>query len=1100
MPEPATVKAIIGRAQNQGKEYDWSGAVESYKEALSLVPERDFSGRAEVCEALGYGAYRGAMQSENQEEFRERIRQAAADYEQASKFHAESSDRLKEARVLRCNAMVAYAGYWLASSVQDKKRLISECWTLTKRALNIFEEAGEAYEHGKTYNRLSTSLDFGFFLEKDYRAREKMIKEAVEHGEKAVTFLIASGDAYELARAYVRTATYLEVSGVYFLGQSERETNFKKATGYWRKANELSEEAAMTELISVQAGPSWDWGEGTDKAMDNFKKALEYAKRSKDKFAVGCAMDFLAYHTCWRARATEDPDKRLELAKTGLQYAEDARGQYSVISFTSPSAGVIWVESPYAEHYWRLASFEANLSKRRELLEKAAEAAPEMLKRAEDSRIPDLIHYAHHVFSKILAYLARIETNPDSRKAFLEKSLEHRNEAIRIIEQLNPYHYWDLGVMQGSLANIKTDLVDLLSTPEAKNSMLQEAIINKENSINLSLKWMTLYGEEPSVSLFADLGPRQYQLGDLLNRLYELTDNKDYLPKAIKAFEDAAQTYHKLNLKSRVAECCWKEAQTHDTLGQHSRAAEGFGLASKNYLEAAERIPQLKDLYRDYGLYMQAWSEIERARQYHARQEYGSAREHFEKAAEMHKSSRKWSYLHPNFSAWAQVEQAEELSRNERTDEARNAFEEAARLFEETKKTLRNELPKIEDLDEKQMAGSMLKATDLRHEYCVARATVEEAKMLDRKGDHYSSSEKYGSAAENLEKITQRLESDEDKKEFRYIKLLLQAWQRMTQAEAEAQPTLYVEASKLFEEAKEQSPNERTKMLMLGHSRLCRALEAGARFSDTRDTVMHASAIQHLESAANYYVKAGFKDASEYVKATGLLFDAYVYMDNAKKESDPVKRTQLYTMAEKVLQTAAFSYEKAGHLGKKEHALRLLEKVKDEREIAVSLTEVLHAPIIASTTAFPAPTSTYERAVGLEVFEHAEIRASITARQKELKVGENLEMEIELVNAGKGAALLTKITETIPDGFELREKSGTYRVEDSYLNMKGRRLDPLKTEEVRLVLRPNIQGTFLFRPKILYFDENGECKSHEPQPITITVKELGIKGWLKGER
>jgi len=31
-------------------------------------------------------------------------------------------------------------------------------------------------------------------------------------------------------------------------------------------------------------------------------------------------------------------------------------------------------------------------------------------------------------------------------------------------------------------------------------------------------------------------------------------------------------------------------------------------------------------------------------------------------------------------------------------------------------------------------------------------------------------------------------------------------------------------------------------------------------------------------------------------------------------------------------------------------------------------------------------------------------------------------------------------------------------------------------------------------------DENDEYITHEPEPITVTAKELGIKGWLKGER
>jgi hypothetical protein len=256
-----------------------------------------------------------------------------------------------------------------------------------------------------------------------------------------------------------------------------------------------------------------------------------------------------------------------------------------------------------------------------------------------------------------------------------------------------------------------------------------------------------------------------------------------------------------------------------------------------------------------------------------------------------------------------------------------------------------------------------------------------------------------------------------------------------------------------------------------------------------------------LESAAKYYVKAGFQSASEYAKGTELLLDAYLHMGNAKKESDPEKKAKLYAMAERVLQTSAGSFMKAEHPEKREQVLRLLEKVKEERELAISLSEVLHAPsIVSTTTSFTSPTPTQENAVGLERFEHADIQANVITRHKELKVGENLDLEIELVNAGKGAALLTKITEIIPQGFELAEKPEMYRIEDSYLNMRGKRLDPLKMEEVRLVLKPKVQGAFELKPKILYLDENGKYKSHEPEPITITVKELGIKGWIKGER
>jgi hypothetical protein len=536
-------------------------------------------------------------------------------------------------------------------------------------------------------------------------------------------------------------------------------------------------------------------------------------------------------------------------------------------------------------------------------------------------------------------------------------------------------------------------------------------------------------------------------------------------------------------------------------LGERLNASQNFQLAASNYTSASGKIPQLKELYDDHAGYMQAWSEIEKARHYHEKQEYGLAEEHFTNASKLHGQLKKWAYLAPNYAAWAQTDHAEELSRKDSSEEALQAFEGADGLFEETRKSIQNKLGSIEDPEEKQMAEGMLKATGLRHQYCMARVAVEEAKIFDKKGDHYSSSEKYSSAAETLGKIAETVESERDKKEFGLIATLSQAWAKMTLAEAEESPSLYVEASQLFERAKELSSNERAKMLALGHSRFCGALEAGMRFADTGDEKLHTTAIQHLESAGKYYVKAGYQSASEYAKATELLLDAYSHINNAKKEADPEKKARLFAMAEKILQTSAGCFMKAEHPEKREQVLRLFEEVKQERELALSLCQVLHTPSIVSTTAaFSSPTPDQENSVGLERFENANIQANIITRQKQLKVGENLDLEIELVNAGKGPAQLVKINQIIPEGFELVEKPETCRVEDSYINMKGKRIDPLRTEEVRLALKPKVQGEFSLRPTILYLDENGKYKSHEPEPVNITVKELGIKGWLKGER
>ena len=345
------------------------------------------------------------------------------------------------------------------------------------------------------------------------------------------------------------------------------------------------------------------------------------------------------------------------------------------------------------------------------------------------------------------------------------------------------------------------------------------------------------------------------------------------------------------------------------------------------------------------------------------------------------------------------------------------------------------------------------------------------------------------------------MEHESDRQELKPIVCLCRAWQMMTRAEAEASPDLYLEASQLFDEAKENSLDEKARVLALGHSRFCKALEAGTRFEDTRDTTIYLTAKKHIEAATNYYLKAGFKTASEYAKATYRLFDAYMFTYKAQTETAPGKKAQFYQMAEKLLQASAGSYMKAKHPEKSEEVQRLHESVKEERQLAMSLAEVLHAPLIASTTAsFSTPNPIYEKAVGLERFEHAHVQANLFIQLSEVKVGENVDLEIELVNAGKGPATLVKVEDIVPAGFNVIEKPEMYRVEDSYLNMKGKRLDPLKTEGVKIVVKPRSKGTFIMKPRILYLDETGKYKSHEPEPVTITVKELGIKGWIKGER
>jgi tetratricopeptide (TPR) repeat protein len=1094
------VEEILHQAEQLEKDYDWSSAAGLYEKARSLLPQNDFLRMGEISVRLGYAFYRAAFQAESNDEFRQTLRQAILTYEKTKELHGRLNESAKAPSMLRCDAMIAYMGYWLAPEASEKKRLLGDCWHFTEDSLRASKESGKAKEYGETYNQLSASALLGFCLEWDYQARKKIIKEVEEHGEMGIKLLSTVDEPDELAKAYAKTAFALSLFAFYFLDLDEKENCVRKAQSYWTKAKEASEASARLEMLyPVHCAHDLLLGFGSEEALANVQKALEHGRRTRDKFIIGSGLDWLTYHTAWILGQIDDCDELVKGERTVIQYAEDAKRQYSVISFISPRADAFWIETIHAQIMPGYRC-ETDLGKKRDMLARAIAAGRDALAPAEASGYPYAIGSVHHQLGGTLSMLAQIESNPEEKKKLLEEALQHGNEVSRIGEPCLSLSYWDLGVIRGALAAIKCELADLARDSETKKSMLQAAILERENAIKLLVKDMSFHSEKKTAS-FPGLGRAQYSAGGWWIRLCRLTRDKEHLKKAAEAFTEALESYQKVNLTSRIAECHWKIAQAYDELDDHLTAAKDFCLASDNFKGAAEKIPQLKSFYEDHALYMQAWGEIEKARHHHERQEYGLAKEHFEKAAELHKPLKRWSYLEPNYSAWAEVENGEELSRKEQCEEAIKAFECASKLFSETKKSVQGQLGNIEDNDEKQMATGIVKASGLRKEYCNARIALEEAKILDKKGDHFASSRKYGSAAETFEKMGETLESEQERKEFRSIISLSRAWQKMMLGDAKASPESYLEASALFEQASKESNTETAGFLALGHSRFCRALEAGTRFVDTKDQVLHAAFMENLENASNYYVRAGFRTASEYAKATRLLFDAYVHMDRAQKEGDPEKKAKLYTMADRILQTAAGSFMKAEHPEKREQVLRLLEKVKEEKELALSLSDVLHAPsVISATAAFTTPTPNQENAVGLERFEHADVQANLIIRQKELRIGENLGIELELVNAGKGSALLTKVTEIVPKGFEVAEKPETCRVEDSYINLKGKRLDPLKTEEVKLVLKPTLQGTFSLKPTVLYLDENGKYKSLEPEPVTITVKELGIKGWLKGER
>lgn len=1095
------LESLLSRARNQEKEYDWPGAAQTYGNALSMIPESNPEKIGETLEQKAYANYKAALQAAGIDEFSRMADTTAGQYAIAKEAYEKAGGPESKARMDRCDGMLAFLGFIRANDAAERKRQADDSWERGMKSLDGFAAAGNGLEFCKTFNELCPSAAFASSLVRDFESRKKRMTEGLRYGEKAVAFTINFNDPSVAVRTLVLASSFWERVSYSSMGGEDPQTCHRKAVDCWQKAESLSKETVLEAIpLAWMIGDApFDANRNADNEMRAFVNSIEVVRKSVDRFLIGYALAGLSFYAFWLCFEPEDKERSDSLLRQALDYAIEARNEFSKIGFMAATHANIWVMSPFAEYYSFSAFFENDLKKKREHAQKALEAWPEHDKLAKLSGYTWFMLGADQVLGNAYFGLAKAEVDIDQKRALFEKAVHYWKKAIDVLEIWDAGTLYNLGSNHMGLAEVQAEFAEAMADCDNKARALREAIELGEKAIVEFTSGMATSSMTEDAGSHANLGWSWSRLGKRYSTLFEIVRDGKLLSHSSECFESSADEYLKAGQLARAAENLWEAARVCDSMGDHSKSSELFMRASKGYTKAVEGIPQLKEIYSDHSVYMNAWSEIEKARYYHAGQEPASAKEHYNKAGELHESTGKWSFLSTNYFAWAQVENAEDLSQRERCRESVDAFREAARLFKDSKKKLQEQLAKIEVNDEKQMVERLIDAAGSRQELCEARIALEEARLLDKEGNTGRASEKYGLVADMFAKIMQGLVTEQDRKEIELIIILSKAWKAMAKAEAESSPESYEEAAHLFDEAKNLSPGDKAKNLAMGHSRFCRALQAGVRFSDTGDLAQHDIATNDLESASKFYLKAGLKSASEYARASKLLFDAYVQTNKATNEEDHEKKAKLYSLTEKILQASASSYEKADQPGKKDQVLNLLARVQQDRELAVSLAEVFHAPDAVSTTmAFSSPTPTHETAAGLDRFEHADIQATMVARPKDLLVGEDFNLEIELVNAGRGAAQLTKVEEVIPHGFDVKEVSEKYRIEDSYLNLRGRRLDALRTEDVKVVLKPTVQGRFRLNPRIMYLDESGKYKSYEPEPVDITVKELGISGWLKG--
>jgi hypothetical protein len=1075
---------MLKKAEEQEGKYEWTCAARSHKKTLRSG-SITCSFAAATWEKIGFCYGRASRQTEDVRKFKKLGQLAVEAYKNAAKLFEREDNPQSLGKSARCNTLAEYTRSWLVSSPLEKRKALDGCRTIGRESLKAYKDAGDELSYGKMCNDLVLCLLDWFHVASDSAEMQSIALEGIDCANKAIGALSKLGSKPELLQAY----SMASLQTWYAANISEPEDKEELV----RRSLECSEKAMefsrMVDDPYCVAMANWAAALCTAFFTGKAESSLLYAKKvmeqgmiAKDNYLKGVASYLLALTTNWIVLKEEDPDRKKVGYEEIIRYAEDA------IHYLQPVSQDLLIAETYlyyAESCSALARDPgAGSADKLALLEKAVETGRKGLDHAVRSGSPDATGSTLHALSKALHFYSNLKTDEDERKTLLEEALTYRKEYCDIVERVFKSNSWIRGVGKNYEGLIKAELARVESEESKKRDLLESAASTIEEAVSQCRKSIAAL---PVPALVTATAGFEDAFAGILEESYFLNGDGRKLEKAIQIHGEAAKKFKTANMPSRAAESYWKIARNQDRLEMHREAAENFQNAFGEYTVAAGRIDHLREFYLDYATYMKAWSETEKAKLAHKNDDYATAMIHYEETANLLKSSKSWNYLSSTFLAWSHLDRAEDLSRKGRTVESIEQFRKATETFGEARQVLRTELSKIRDADEKDLAEKLTETSDLREEYCLGRIALEEAKVLDRQGDHSSSSRKYGAATERFQRAIDVAGQELDRRDLKPLACLCRAWQMMTRAEAEASPELYLEASRHFDEAKEHSFNEKAKLLALGHSCFCRALEAGSKFEATRDTASHMEATHHLESAANYYLKAGVENASEYAKATQRLFDAYVYMDKAKKELDPEKKTRYYMMAEKVLKTSASSYSKAEHSEKKEEVRRLLESVKEERQLAKSLVKVMRAPTVAaSTESFSVPAPTHEEAVGLERFKHPFVEARLMTSD-EVTVGDELDVRLDLVNVAKTSGLLVRIEDLIPSAFKVAALPSQYSLKDSSIDMKGRPLEPLKVESIKLTVLATEVGTFSLSPQVIYVDEVGEFRTSRPRPVSIAV-------------
>ncbi len=1084
-----SLAAIQIEADERAKAYDWAAVAKLFKQAFDdPTPSRQLSNKAGTQGMMANAYFRGAFQSLQREEFEERLRASLECCETSSNLYAKDG---KEGMRKRWEGRAIFVRFWLTSIADERRQLIEECVQVASEAIELLLAENERKDLAWARKDLLDYLRESLQLSTEWQYLHGTFERAMEVGKRAVADFEELGNDQGLLESLHHYLWLMSVRAENILPASEFEAlgaEIQRTTTQMEEVSRRLGTSYATALAREALGDAVIYLKGDfSKSLELYQEALSAAETTGDSFLKGRLASGISEITHWLALSKEYSDERRILLEKGLEQAHIALNNLQAPFHTTQ---LTITHGSIATLFTDLATtVDVEHALKKQHLERGVEIARKGMQYQAETWAWELLAHAQ---SKAEYFLATLSSPPE-KTSLLRDALSIREKTVQVTDRLFPHSY-DRGVMRNYLALIHRELAreekDLLRRTELLQASAQEMqeclkICNERASNPAFLQPLSQYTE---------------WYGDTLLQLYHVTGDLSYAGHAVKEYQVAAAILSRLGHSAPLAMLEWKTAKNMDVIGEYKDASKSFERAAENFKTAVAKIPASTTVFSDLSGYMKSWSLIEQARLAHFEENFAIASEHYAKAVDALRNTKDWSHLADFYFACCHLEKGEEASREEKHESSVQSFTTAARIFAETPAQLETvrETHQATTLDEETHNWS--EACKGREKYCEGRRDLEQAILLDRQGEQAVALSKFESATSAFRAVLALQRSEKERGEVEALVNFTESTAMMKQAELEESPELYARAAETFTVMGQKHAKGKLGLQTLASAAICKALEAGTRFTLSHDVSLYVEIKRHLEIAASRYDKAGMENGRDWTRATQRLFDALAFLDGANTEIDPLRKAELYQLAEKHLQTAANLYEKAGFASKRAESLKYLERAREEKDLLVTPIQALSEhPAVATSPIVPINLAN-DIAVGLERFEEAEVVGRVTLSESETSPGSQLVCQVEIANIGKTPATLLTLENVMPSSFELEKSKTSYITEDGSLDMRGRILKHLDIYEMNLVLKPSRKGKFELGPRIVFANDKGAVRSVQVEPSQVRVTGPDIFALLKPER